>query len=534
MAEVFDAVATGASGFERRVAVKRMRADKTDEPAFLRMFLDEARIASRLHHGNIVSVIDYGVADGEPFQVLEYVDGLNMTQLCKTARTRGIPVPAALALHVCAEVAHALEHAHSATDDEGRSLGIVHRDVSPANIMVSRSGDVKLTDFGIALGRDRSEQTEAGVTKGKLAYMAPEQLLGSGVDSRVDIFALGCTLHAILSGRSPLASEHALRDMIAGAGLRLDERIDADIRQIIARCTALAKEDRFSSASHLAVELENACQQRSGVGLRQQLCAWFEQLSPMPRVKPALEELLNLEMVLVSTEGDSATYSARGRDAVAAPTSTSDVVETEKLGIGRLGQTADIDGNDQPRRFPWRRVASGMATIAVIAGAAFWLFLRSNESGDPDNLAQGMVLPDWPIAMAPPSASATPLPNGVSSVPVPAPSARSKAKVPRGDVPPPPGGKVEPSPASPPSADKASRPPPTATGSGVLVIAGKSLKDGEIIVDGVPRGRVPKSMELSTGAHSVEVRFPDGRRLGPTSVTVGVHHTRKKPLYWSG
>src|SRR5207237_6362173 len=139
--EVFEAIATGERGFTRTVAIKRMLPEI--ERAHENMFLDEARIASHLHHANIVSVLDYGLADQRPFQVLEFVDGLDLQSAVALAKERGAPIPVEVALHVCTEVAHALQHAHQARGPDGQPLGIVHRDVKPANILVPYDGDVK-------------------------------------------------------------------------------------------------------------------------------------------------------------------------------------------------------------------------------------------------------------------------------------------------------------------------------------------------------------------------------------------------------
>ncbi len=234
MGEVWEGTLEGSLGFARRVAIKRMMGVE-DVPGWENMFLDEARLASQLHHANIVPVLDFGVEDGKPFQVLELIDGVDSWRMAQLATAKGISMPFEVALHLCTEVAHALHYAHNARGDNGRCLRIVHRDVTPDNVLVSWEGDVKLSDFGIAKARDRSHQTQAGVRVGKPSYMAPEQATGGDVDERTDVFMLGCVLHALLTGRSPLAGENKLADLLAGQELELDSGVPDDIKQIIAR-----------------------------------------------------------------------------------------------------------------------------------------------------------------------------------------------------------------------------------------------------------------------------------------------------------
>ena len=182
MAHVYEAVAQGDRGFERRVAIKRVLPEHAQDVSVKRMFLDEARIASRLHHGNVVQVLDYGTVDGDELLVMEYADGLDAMRAATIGRTRGTAMPEALALHVAAEVAHALAYAHGLAGSDGAALRIVHRDVSPQNVLLSWDGDVKLSDFGIAVfAAQREEKTATGIVKGKMGYMPPEQAAGKAL-----------------------------------------------------------------------------------------------------------------------------------------------------------------------------------------------------------------------------------------------------------------------------------------------------------------------------------------------------------------
>ncbi|MBI2376039.1 MAG: serine/threonine protein kinase [Deltaproteobacteria bacterium] len=246
-AEVFEAALRSSSG-TRRVALKRLVSmDESEE----RSFLDEVRIVSVLRHENIVGGIEAGMMDGRLFLVTELVDGLDLETAVTRARAFEVEVPIELALHVALETARALEHAHDALDEAGQPLEIVHRDVSPENVLLSWQGDVKLADFGIAYALGRIERTRAGTAKGKLSYMAPEQLEGQPVDRRTDLFGLGCTLHAILTGRS------VIRDP-AQRARDVDSSIPADLAFIISKATEPDRTRRFSGAAAIGAALRAA------------------------------------------------------------------------------------------------------------------------------------------------------------------------------------------------------------------------------------------------------------------------------------
>ncbi|MBK7865276.1 MAG: serine/threonine protein kinase [Archangiaceae bacterium] len=249
MGEVWEGTLAGEHGFTRRVAIKRMLGAHPD--GFDQRFMDEARIASRLHHANIVSVLDFGVEDGAPFQVLELIDGIDAQRLYE--RSGGVPLE--IALHLCIEVAHGLASAHA--------LHIVHRDVSLENVLVSWEGDVKLSDFGVAKARDGAALTAGGVV-GKPRYMAPEQATGGSVDGRTDVFALGCVLHALLTGATPLSGEDRLAELLAGKPLPIDAAIPAGVAAVIAKAVSRSKGDRFASADRMAESLAGLRQGRDG------------------------------------------------------------------------------------------------------------------------------------------------------------------------------------------------------------------------------------------------------------------------------
>lgn len=253
VAEVFDAEMSGDQGFVRRVAIKRLLPEAAAEEQFVRAFIDEGRILAALHHPNICGVFDFGSMNGSPFLVLEHVDGKNGEELAASLDGR---LPLEIALFIACELGRALDYAHTATGANGELLGIVHRDVNPKNILISWRGDVKLTDFGIALSTQRLEKTRAGVVKGTLAYMAPEQLTGKDVDRRADIFALGCTLHRLLSGASPFVDAGVRREYLAQGKLVLDARLPRPVFGLLEKALRLDRAQRFASAAELVAEAD--------------------------------------------------------------------------------------------------------------------------------------------------------------------------------------------------------------------------------------------------------------------------------------
>jgi eukaryotic-like serine/threonine-protein kinase len=250
MAEVFVARREGPHGFTKRVALKRILPQYAEDQDFVAMFIDEARLAARLAHPNVVQVFDFGESQGELFLAMELVDGTNVNRLLRAASNEGEQVPLDVALFIASQTAHGLAHAHRASDDEGRPLGFVHRDVSPANILLTRIGHVKLTDFGIARVTDRDPRTDHGHVRGKLGYMSPEQVLGRSLDGRSDVFTLTAVLAELLIGQplfgtgSDLDVLLRIRDADTTPLDRSARRIPQDVRRILAHGLAREPEQR--------------------------------------------------------------------------------------------------------------------------------------------------------------------------------------------------------------------------------------------------------------------------------------------------
>jgi len=201
MAEVFRAESAGLEGFKKLVAIKRVLPHLSEKKQFIGMFLDEARVCAHLSHSNCVQVFDIGVGDNTYFIVMEFVDGSDLKGVIEQRKKLNQPFPVEEATLICVRICEGLAYAHELTDGKGRSLHIVHRDMSPPNVLLTRHGEVKIVDFGLAKANSQLEHSEPGIIKGKFGYLSPEAAQGQPVDPRTDVFAVGIILWELLAGR---------------------------------------------------------------------------------------------------------------------------------------------------------------------------------------------------------------------------------------------------------------------------------------------------------------------------------------------
>jgi serine/threonine-protein kinase len=268
MAEVHLAIAHGASGFARPVAIKTLVPELWGTPELERALIHEARLAGRLLHRNLVAVLGLGVDDGVYYVVMEWVDGGDLATL-----TRRRALPLELTLLVIEEVALGLDHVHRAVDDRGLLLGLVHRDVSPSNILVSRAGEPKLGDFGIAKATALADLT-GGTRKGKYVYMSPEQLAGEPLGPASDQWSLAVTMIELATGARPFDTETALATMEnIRAGAADLSRLPPDLAAIAARCFAPVPADRYPAVEAMRIAIAEARRARPPVALPD-LAAW--------------------------------------------------------------------------------------------------------------------------------------------------------------------------------------------------------------------------------------------------------------------
>ncbi|MBV1862661.1 MAG: serine/threonine protein kinase, partial [Nannocystaceae bacterium] len=263
MAEIFLARAQAMHGFEKQVVLKRILPQHASSEDFIRMFLAEARLAATLHHPNIVQVYDIGEEGGAYFFTMEYIQGEDLRRMVRAARRKQTPIPLAHILHIIMGMAGGLHHAHEKIGSDGLPLGIVHRDVSPSNVLVTYEGDVKVVDFGIAKAAAAQNSTIAGTLKGKIPYMSPEQCRGEAVDRRSDIFSIGTLLWELTTGKRLFAGENefAILNRVAKADVPPPSSVrpeyPPELEAIVMRALSVDPENRYPSAIDLQIDLED-------------------------------------------------------------------------------------------------------------------------------------------------------------------------------------------------------------------------------------------------------------------------------------
>ena len=303
MAVVYRAVPDEPDSDSRTLVIKRILPNHSRDPHFVKMLISEARVSALLRHSAIVQMYELGSVEGEHYIAMEYVDGVNLRTVLRSCIDDGRHLPPALACFVVKEVAAALHYAHSLDDADGRLLGIVHRDVSPSNVMISRSGAVKVLDFGIAKAAQhiRDDQTTTGALKGKISYMSPEQASADPVDARSDIFSLGIvfwealTSTRLFKGESDLHSLRMIRETTPPPPSEVAPWVDREIDAIVGKMLARLPAERYASCQEVAAALAPIVE-RAQAG-ESALAAFLEELNtdaaadPPPPMEPAAYEV---------------------------------------------------------------------------------------------------------------------------------------------------------------------------------------------------------------------------------------------------
>jgi serine/threonine-protein kinase len=261
MAEVFRAESEGLQGFRKQVAIKRVLPHLSEKKRFIAMFLDEARVTAQLTHSNCVQVFDIGVGDNAYFIVMEYVDGANLKSIAESLKKQGKDFPVAAAAFIAQEICKGLSYAHELTDSNGIPLNIVHRDMSPPNVLVTKYGEVKIVDFGLAKASSQLEKSEPGIIKGKFSYLSPEAAMGQEVDSRTDIFAVGIILWELLAGQRLFLGEtdfqtvKKVQQAVVPPISQVNRKVPLELERIVNKALAKDNLQRYATARELGQDI---------------------------------------------------------------------------------------------------------------------------------------------------------------------------------------------------------------------------------------------------------------------------------------
>jgi len=263
MAEVFRGVAESMRGFKKNIAIKRILPSLTKNKKFVAMFLDEARLSLALQHANIVQVFDIGHSEDTYFIVMEYVDGADLKAVLETLKKQGRELPVEEAVFISIKICEGLCYAHELTDSDGRPFAVVHRDVSPPNVLMTKHGEIKIVDFGLAKASSQLEKSEPGIIKGKFSYLSPEAALGKDVDHRTDIFAVGIILWEMLAGRRLFLgdTDFATVKLVQQATIpplsKINAKVTLELERIVNKSLARDPAQRFQTARDFAVALND-------------------------------------------------------------------------------------------------------------------------------------------------------------------------------------------------------------------------------------------------------------------------------------
>ncbi len=385
MAEVYLAQQSGPAGFQKRCVIKRILPHLAADPHFLQMFLEEARIAARLSHPNIVQIYELGQlankntprpdgrrSGGDYFLAMEHVNGVDLQQIEDAQSARGGRVPLPIALRIISNVAEGLEHAHRATDG-GKPLGLVHRDVTPSNVVVSFDGVAKILDFGIAKAMAKTGQTEIGVVKGKLPYMSPEQVQGERLDGRSDLFSLGTVLYEFTLGRKPFNGDSAAHLAVQilqeepPAPAALVDRFPQALSGILKKALAKHPRERYASARELQTAIDEFLLASSVRCTSHDVARYLEQLFPGMRDRMEREGSVKSNF---DDEENTLMDSTFQSDDVTAPNAVAQAV---------VGELSAANGFEESRRNlsgGSRYMTAIMVLLVVAVAIGFWA-LRS-------------------------------------------------------------------------------------------------------------------------------------------------------------
>lgn len=529
MAEVFKAKYTTGGDFEKVVVIKRILPHLATDQEFVTMFRDEARITVQLNHPNIVQVFDFGEVRNQYFLAMEYVQGQSLQRIVKRCRQHEIQIPPACAIYIAREVARGLHHAHTRRDAQGKELRIVHRDISPSNILIGYHGEVKIVDFGIAKAATRLTGTRTGVVKGKPSYLAPEQISHQGViGARADIFALGATLWECLVGRQLFTGETEFQivDAIRSAPIPRPSEANPGLHSEVdwAAMKALARdpEERFETAEEMARALSSVLDKLGSAATDQDLGQFVQEnfareLSVEAEISRALKNVSVTEAVEIEDAAQAGATKLDTNIESLATRPLSDKEIKQRAASLSARKPAEVDKPPARRRRAVLPVVLAAALLIVVGAFAAPRMARmwgvsptssvSPTSGSSEASGSGGMTPQTET----PTAEAHDTRAAAASTPTPRP-AHSTRTPHRRHTP------------SPTKTSAAPTPTAAAVGAGIGVLNLRSEPTwGYIYVDGtkVQGKETPAfNLRLTAGKHTIRVVNPVQKMEGRTTVTI--------------
>ncbi|HEV8581692.1 MAG TPA: TonB family protein [Thermoanaerobaculia bacterium] len=395
MAEVWKARMRGVEGFQKTVAIKRILPHMTDNAEFVGMFIDEAKLAAQLTHPNIVHIYDLGKIGRDYYIAMEYVEGKDLRSLLNAGRRKGLPLPLELGLLIAARLASALDYAHRKRDFEDREMGLVHRDVSPQNVLLTYDGDVKLCDFGIAKAVSKVGQTQMGALKGKLQYMSPEQAWGRAVDSRSDLFSLGAVLFEMVTGErlfpgdSEISVLEAVRQGKTRSPRQVDPAVPREVDEIVVKALAVDPQDRFQSADEMKRRLGAAIASLAPSVGPTDLAAYLQRVFEPGDTEP------------IQAETAPAPVSA-SRAAPPPPAPVAPLPAEPAEPVEAVAPLVDVAVEEEGGRKSRTLLYAAIAALIVVAVVTFFLLNRRREAA-PAPPPNGASSTGTPVQTAPPA-----------------------------------------------------------------------------------------------------------------------------------
>lgn len=494
MAELFLAIQKSVAGFEKLVVIKRILPANDQDRAFIDMLLHEARVAATLSHPNIVQVFDVGSVDGTYFIAMEHVHGEDLRSIVRQMKKKDVvEFPLEHALSIVLGMCAGLAYAHEKRDLDGTALNIVHRDISPQNVVVTFTGDVKIVDFGIAKSdAERAGQTKSGRLKGKIPYMSPEQARGEPVDWRTDVFAAGIMLFELTTGKRLFkgANEFETLKLICEREYPAPSQVRAgypmELESIVMRALERKREDRWQSTREMQAAIEEFVRRErvpvSNIALSQFMQGLFA--DKLAAQKEALLQGKQLADIIALEQGGDSASGHGGSN------------QSQSLSVSGTAARTVTDGSGGKRGLAW---VAAVAAIGIVAAAGtLWMSRRGTVQEPESTSAAASIPPTPPVATEPPPAAASTVPADLD---VPPGTASGVAATAAARKPPHSAGATHPTPAEAPPAASPGKLNVTAHGGWC-----------NVSVDGVARGPTPVAgIVLPAGSHTITCAPESGR-----------------------